>query len=586
MRAAALAFVLFPAVALAQPAGECDPSDTSTIEAISAALDGARDASAKKLAGAFAKALADSGRLSADEAREIEAAIPAGAGFSDTERALADLVIHDRELDADEAEIASRLLAELGVEGLPLATVPAASRVAAYDLEFDLCGNGPYKATARITMEKAGDAVLEIDPERLKITKTTGSFEVKNGRLYVDTRAKTIAIEYEITATTEQAGYGLVRDPRSGRMWTMLWPDHAGALFPSNSSPADGATGRVKVNGCGKEVVATNPENEVPAYALAFYAADDFERGDVGRVRGYGVGRSVSPNARDAYRAAADESLAFYESWLGKFEYGPEVGVVELAAGGMGGMEHVGAVAIMMDSARDPEYAPEVAAHEVAHHWFGDNLRIASWPEFWMSEGFTDYATWRYFRSKSKATWRRLLLAGRGAVKSQLRSSPHPLRPHDGADIRTFFDSIPYEQGAWTLRMIEADLGTDRFDAILRDWYREHRFHPVSTDAFLAHLSRETGRDWSEWFESWNSIDALPSFDGQATPRGTRVDVKLTPKTTIPAALKSIPLVLTSRDGETKTIHVKPGTDLTIDAGFEVLSAEWDPDLTVLAEVR
>src|SRR5262249_45265091 len=39
--------------------------------------------------------------------------------------------------------------------------------------------------------------------------------------------------------------------------------------------------------------------------------------------------------------------------------------------------------------------------HEMVHHWWGDNVHIAHWGDFWISEGFTTYFTGIYDEYKT-----------------------------------------------------------------------------------------------------------------------------------------------------------------------------------------
>lgn len=601
----------FPALAAAQPCVEEAGTVGELVDAVNAAAGEPDEAGAAFFA-AFATAFGESGRATK---AAIDALVDAAGDRPGAVRA-ASLVKHDRELDEDEVRAAAEALSTLGriPDGVAKAlgnALPAANAaVADYAVHLDLCGTGPtFGASATIRLEAKAPAplILEADPERLTIesVKAAGRevpFKTENGRLVVDARgAKKIDVAYRVKTTADPAGYGLIRDSANGRFFTMTWPYRTGALFPSNPDPSDGVTSKISAKTCGDMTFIGSGHDDgrgnfvsrtpSPAYSIAGYAASDFARGrpvltEHGPVTGYGSGTVVSEETRARYRKTAGAALDFYSTWLGGYEYGDGLSVVEVASGGLGGMEHVSAVAIMLDSARHPEDAEETAAHEVAHHWFGDNLRIASWPEFWMSEGFTDYSTWRYFReAEGEEKYRRLLKTGRAAVKSQLAHEPHALRPADATDINEFFDSIPYAMGAWMLRMIEVKVGTERFDEMLRGWYRENRFTPVSTKQFLDYASKKTGEDLHAFFDGWNSIRALPQLDGNVAFRGSQVEASLAVRNTLPAGTM-IPLTVYGANGATKTVMVDPAKPASFDAGFEVVKTAWDADVTVLAEVR
>lgn len=582
------------------------------------------DIASRKFVETFQRAFTKSGRLSATDLKSLEAA--QGKITNATDRAAAESVMamlkHDKELDAFEVTPMKKALGVLvGVSRGPLPAdlakvlenaVPQANvAVKHYDLSFDVSGKGPsFPARAVVELEKkAGpQIILEANQERLKISSVKAGgkevpFTVKDGRVHVTAPgAKAIEVNYTVKAVDKgDDAYGLIKDKYSGRMWTMTWPYNTGSLFPSNSAPSDGVTTRVTVKvGQGFEAVGTGVKQtdgtfasdaQSPAYAFAFYAAKDFQLGDAGKsekdgvsVTGFGTDR-VPKHLRDAYMKTAKDSLDFYSAWLGKYDYGDTLKLVELE-GGLGGMEHTGAVAIMLSSARDPDYGKETAAHEVAHHWFGDNVRIESWGDFWMSEGFTNYATYRFFRAdQGEAKYTQLLDRAKLELRDALEENPHALSAPANTDVAEIFDAVPYEMGPWMLRMMEAKLGTPKMDSLLKDWFQANRQKTVSTDQFVKFAKQKTGTDFGPFFKEWNSLTAVPSFHADVKLAGSRVNVTLASSTKVPKGLE-LPLLLEGANGKKKTVMVDPAKPFSVDAGFPVKSVKWDPERTVLAFVR
>jgi aminopeptidase N len=567
-----------------------------------------------KFAQAFTRALAKSGHLS-DSA--VDTLKQARAELHDAkEQAAADsllaLVRDDHELDSFEVAPARKALGVLiGVSTGPLPkdleaalhhAVPQANvHVKNYDLTFDLSGKGPeFPAHAVITLDHGApeDAILEANPERLTISQVLAGgkkvpFELKDGRLHVSAKGATeLDVKYTVKPddTVSPNSYGLIRDKYANRMWTMTWPDHTGSLFPSNSAPQDGSTSKVTVKVAkGFSAVTNGTHEQVPAYANALYVAKNFVVGEASHkvdgvdVSSYGDGNEIPESHRAAYRETAADALDFYTHWLGKFDYGPSLKLVELK-GGLGGMEHTAAVAIMLNAARNIDDAKETAAHETAHHWFGDNLRIKSWGDFWMSEGFTNYATYRYFRHVGgDKKYFELLDRGKKDLSDALKTNPHALSAPAYTDVNEIFDSVPYEMGPWMLRMMEAKLGTDKFDPLLRDWYLKHQQKAVSTDEFVQFAKKEAGHDFGPFFAAWNKITAVPKLEADVKLHGSTVSATLTPKNDMPKGIE-LPLKLIGIHDE-KTVMVKPGEPLNIDAGFAVTKVQWDPEHTVLATV-
>lgn len=584
----------------------------------------------RQFAALFQQVVAKGGRLAPKDVQALERASLQIHHAHEREAAvgLMALLRHDRELDGFEVAPAKKALGVLlGVSSRRLPAdlervlthaVPAANvKVKHYELTFDFSKDGAsFPARAVVTLERAakGSSILEVDPERLSIGGVTVNgravpFEVKDGRLHVDAPgAKALDITYRVKPQDirgnagADTAYGLIRDKYADRMWTLTWPYNTGALFPSNSHPSDGATAKVtlKVEAGHTALASGNPvagtstfemKAQAPAYSVAVYSSPGFKHEHAGHahagveVNGVGLENAIPQATRDAYRKAAISAVDYFTGWLGQYDYGNTLALVELP-GGLGGMEHTSAVAIMLGNARDPALARETAVHETAHHWFGDNIRIASWGDFWMSEGFTNYATYRFFgATEGEAKLHQLLDRAKGEVRSALADNPHALAAEAHTDVNEIFDNIPYEMGPWILRMLEAKVGQPAFDALLKDWFHANRQKAVSTQDFVKFARAKTGQDFTTFFKEWNTITQVPRLDGQVTLSGTKASVSLEAPAGTPSGIE-LPLRLEGDGGKTKLVTVKPGDRLEVDAGFPVKRFTWDPARTVLADVR
>ena len=114
---------------------------------------------------------------------------------------------------------------------------------------------------------------------------------------------------------------------------------------------------------------------------------------------------------------------------------------------------------------RQREYA-EVAAHELAHQWFGDLVTTAWWNDIWLNEAF---ATW--MEQKMIAEWKPEWKTRVGDVDDKLgaeredslisaRKIRQPIESKD--DINNAFDGITYEKGGAVIGMFENWMGRRR----------------------------------------------------------------------------------------------------------------------------
>lgn len=138
-------------------------------------------------------------------------------------------------------------------------------------------------------------------------------------------------------------------------------------------------------------------------------------------------------------------------------------------------------------------------AHELAHSWSGNLATNATWADFWLNEGTTTYATTRIVEAVyGEKVARQQVALGIDSLEAELKALP-------SADTRLAIDlkgrnpdegltEIAYEKGAAFLRMLEANVGRERFDPFLRRWFDDHAFQPVTSAQFLAAVRRDLVR--------------------------------------------------------------------------------------------
>lgn len=134
-------------------------------------------------------------------------------------------------------------------------------------------------------------------------------------------------------------------------------------------------------------------------------------------------------------------------------------------------------------------------AHELAHSWSGNLVTNRTWNDFWLNEGFTVYFERRISEAMNGKSYVDMLwVLGyedlEAAVKDLGEKSKDTYLKLDlaGRDPDDGLTDIPYEKGALFLRLIEDNVGRERFDAFLTKYFNEHAFKTITTEQFLAYL--------------------------------------------------------------------------------------------------
>ena len=160
-----------------------------------------------------------------------------------------------------------------------------------------------------------------------------------------------------------------------------------------------------------------------------------------------------------------------------------------------GAMENWGAIfSWESEMLLDPRIASEddrqrayiVAAHEMAHQWFGDLVTMQWWDDLWLNEGF---ASWM----ESKVTdhfhpewhiWLQQLEFRQGAMALDAREGTHAIITPivDSLQAQEAFDEIAYEKGSAVIRTLESYLGEEAFRAGVRRYIHAQAYGNAVTD--------------------------------------------------------------------------------------------------------
>ena len=302
------------------------------------------------------------------------------------------------------------------------------------------------------------------------------------------------------------------------------WPDRARQWLPVIDHPSDKATSeflitaparyQVVANGVlveetdlGDSTRLTHWSEAAPIAAwLNAIGAAQFSRRDFGTVNGVPMQTWVYRQDRDNGIVTFDEparrAVEFYVSHIGPFPY-RKLASVE-AAGVSGGMEHASAV-FYGEASVTGRPATSLVAHEVAHQWFGDSVTEKDWDDVWLSEGFATYlallATEHYSGRDSFVAG---LKGSRETVWKTERSLPAtPVVHRNLADMGAVLNALVYQKGAWVLHMLRCLMGTDRFWAGIREYYRLYREGNASTQDFRRVMEEQSGMDLRWFFTEW-----------------------------------------------------------------------------------
>ncbi len=165
-----------------------------------------------------------------------------------------------------------------------------------------------------------------------------------------------------------------------------------------------------------------------------------------------------------------------------------------------------------------------VIAHELAHSWSGNLVTNATWNDFWLNEGFTVYFETRIMEKLYGRDYAEMLASlnlhglkeevkamikdGHG-VDTQLKLNLEGRNPDEGVT------DIAYMKGYYFLRAIEEQHGRDKFDAFVKDYFKQNAFKSMTTDRFIPFIKDYYKKQFNisledSFFNAWIFGEGLP----------------------------------------------------------------------------
>ena len=187
----------------------------------------------------------------------------------------------------------------------------------------------------------------------------------------------------------------------------------------------------------------------------------------------------------------------WFERTLGPYAFGNDVAAVSVVWGeGLyGGMEHHPYWHVAVDAMGDEL----TQAHEAAHGWFGDGVRLRCWEDFVLSEGTVSYLAARALSRVVPAMEATIWADYQAELDAAIAEGGAPAWPTgcNQLDIieDNLFTNLPYMQGAFFFKDVADAIGADVLDGVIGRFYEAHRNEAAGMQDMLDAIRAETGFD-------------------------------------------------------------------------------------------
>lgn len=313
----------------------------------------------------------------------------------------------------------------------------------------------------------------------------------------------------QFEAISARRAFPCFDEPGWKTAWKLTIDAPTGQVVVSNTPETkSGATPR-RPGWTRHEFAQTKP---LPTYlvAMAVGPFDVLDGGSAGQKKT--KLRYFTPKGRAAEARYAKEVtprlLELLEDYFGMaypFEKLDSVSVPQTV--GFGAMENVGMItyasSLIVATPREETPAFQrryaaVAAHEMAHMWFGDLVTLAWWDDTWLNEAFASWMGNKIvarYRPDWDSGWSVGYARGRALELDRLASARRVRNPvNEKTEIWGAFDAITYNKGSAVLAMFENAFSPERFREGVRSFLKRHAWSTATSNDFIRALGEAAGK--------------------------------------------------------------------------------------------
>ena len=231
----------------------------------------------------------------------------------------------------------------------------------------------------------------------------------------------------------------------------------------------------------------------IPSYLLAL-AVGDIGFRSLGSRSGVYAETSVVDRAANEF-ADLEKMISAAESLYGPYRWERYDVIVLPPSFPFGGMENPRLTFATPTILAGDRSLVSLIAHELAHSWSGNLVTNATWNDFWLNEGFTNYFENRIMEVVAGKNYSEMLaqleLQNLNAELEDLKDKPDDTKLKlnlAGRDADDGTTNIAYDKGFMFLRMIEETVGRDKWDAFLKKYFDTFAFQSMTTEKFVSYL--------------------------------------------------------------------------------------------------
>ena len=203
--------------------------------------------------------------------------------------------------------------------------------------------------------------------------------------------------------------------------------------------------------------------------------------------------------------------LECFESTWGAYPF-EKIGYVLTA---IGSMEHQGMIALAKAAVSQTDTISSTAAHELSHSWFGGYVTPLDFRSAWLNESFATYseAIWVGYLLGDLYYYRKLRNLAYVYHSRSVSEGIFPLHDFIRTGNSSNYPITIYNKGALVVHQLRLELGDSLFFAAIREYLADNSNANATTESFKQSIESTTGKDLTEFFNSWVYGSGYPIVD-------------------------------------------------------------------------
>lgn len=204
-------------------------------------------------------------------------------------------------------------------------------------------------------------------------------------------------------------------------------------------------------------------------------------------------------------------AIAAFEKWYGPHRF-DRVGYSVVPFNG-GAMEHPTNIAYPLFAVDGLLTFETLYAHELAHHWWGDNTTCRTGEDMWLNEGWASYSE-RLFLEEvyGKARYKADILANHYDVLRWAHLQDGRPWPVSGVPHKHTYGRHVYNKGADMVHTLRGYMGDAAFMAGAKDFQQKKTLTDVSSEDLKNILQPHTSANLTAFFNNWIYEQGFPAF--------------------------------------------------------------------------